>query len=636
MAINVIYNQSNYELSQRRKEIWDKYNKIILWGRKHPLRFAEHFLGLQFTDHQKYIFMNSWVSKFITWVMSRSSGKSYLSAPYVMTRSLLIPNHQTYIMSVTGAQSKETFKKMENLALGQIASVTGSTSVFLNELEKPNSNSQGFTHDKNSYHCHLYNGSSIYTLNSIINNTVGIRSNLNLYDEAGKIEKEFFALSKPFTVQNTDFITGKGINFDCYPKQFPNQIILASSAEDIFTELWESYKQGAMEMMMGNPEYFVCDIDCNFSLYPKMDGKPCTPLLTQSTIDEAIAQNEFRANREYYNKFDTTGGEDCLVRKTTLDKCSQSYFPVFEYEDGKKYVLIWDPSSKLDNSVIMVFEIFQDNEKGWMGKVVNCKNLIETKNNGEKKVIQKPDQLNIIKEMMLAYNGPGLEYKNIQKIVFDAGAGGGGFDMAQFIMPEWKGRDGKLHLGIIDKEDKYSKELISRFPSAVPILTLANFTKDKVDMYEKASDALNQGLIIFPKEMTARGEMEFERENADGDIELIYEKLSKEEIRACVEIDMLKYELMAMQKNKNSTSLKISYDTIPSKKNEGVKDDRADCMAMFCHYLMNLRATEKLNNYKKNTNNYAVLSNKRKIAQNNMFDRRPNPFSGRGDNPFKR
>ena len=76
MAINVIFNQFDYEISERKKEIWDKYNKIIQWGRKHPLRFAENFLGVQFTDHQKYIFMSTWTAKFIVWLMGRNSGKA--------------------------------------------------------------------------------------------------------------------------------------------------------------------------------------------------------------------------------------------------------------------------------------------------------------------------------------------------------------------------------------------------------------------------------------------------------------------------------------------------------------------------------------------------------------------------------
>ena len=76
MAINVIFNQFDYEISERKKEVWDKYNRIIQWGRQHPLRFAEIFLGLEFTDHQKYVFMSTWCAREIVWVMARNSGKA--------------------------------------------------------------------------------------------------------------------------------------------------------------------------------------------------------------------------------------------------------------------------------------------------------------------------------------------------------------------------------------------------------------------------------------------------------------------------------------------------------------------------------------------------------------------------------
>ena len=693
MAINVIYNQFDYEINQRKKEVWDKYNEIIQWGRMHPLRFAEIFLGLEFTDHQKYVFMSTWCAKEIVWVMSRNSGKSqfldtpvysaisdrgekypkktigdlkigdkiydengeltevihlnpiifedvfevefedgeiiecngehlwgvydafesnqdfkliiketqelynlmrlknkevisnrffvplcktlqtpnstrkaiinirktnqkkpmrcitvsnksglylcgnkatvthnsYLSAPYIMTRSMLIPDHSTYIMSVTGNQSQETFSKMEDLALGKIASVAGSTRVFVNEVIKQNSAQSGFVHDKNSYSCELFNGATIKTLNSVPKNIVGIRSNLNLYDEAGKIDREFFALTKPFTAQNTDFITGKGINTRCIPRQFPTQNILCSSAEDIFTELWSSYRLGAMEMMMGNKDYFVCDLDCRFSLHPKKNGKPMTPLVSKQVVDNAIAQNEFRANREYFNKFDLAGGQDCLVNKMTLVRNSRGYMPVFEHEEGKRYIIVNDPSSKVDNSIVLVAELFRDEEKGWMVKIVNCRNLIEKGKGGNKIILQKPQQIEIIKQMIVDYNGPHPDYVNLERIIIDAGSGGGGFDIAAWLMPGWVDSENQQHIGVIDLKDKYCKEREDTFKSAKDILTLANFTRDKVKMYENTSDALNQGLVIFPKDSNGRGEMEFENKDSEGNTVIEKVKMSQKQ-----------------------------------------------------------------------------------------------------------
>ena len=101
---------------------------------------------------------------------------SYLAAPYIMTRSILIPNHATYIMCPAGTQAQETFTKIEDLAKCKIQSVSGATKVFWDELIKAGT-SDGFVHDKNSYHCELFNGSTINTLNSNPKTIVGMRSN---------------------------------------------------------------------------------------------------------------------------------------------------------------------------------------------------------------------------------------------------------------------------------------------------------------------------------------------------------------------------------------------------------------------------------------------------------------------------
>lgn len=143
---------------------------------------------------------------------------SFMSAPLIMARSLLIPSHNTYIMGPTGSQSQETFTKLENLAKNNIASVVGVTSFFLDECVRINSKADPFTHDKSGYTVELYNGSTINTLNSVAKNVVGIRSSLNIYDEAGKIDRDFFALTLPFTVQNADFRLGGTLNTDIYPR----------------------------------------------------------------------------------------------------------------------------------------------------------------------------------------------------------------------------------------------------------------------------------------------------------------------------------------------------------------------------------------------------------------------------------
>lgn len=171
--INILFNDFSYEILPKQKEMFDKYCQIIQWGRRNPIRFMEQFLGLELTDHQKYILLSSWTPSTVVWLMSRSSGKSFMSAPLLMTRGLLLPNTNAYIMAPSGGQAQETFSKMEDLAKGNIASVLGVTQVFFEETMRQNAGTDPFVHDKNSYHVSLYNGSTINTLNSVAKNIVG-------------------------------------------------------------------------------------------------------------------------------------------------------------------------------------------------------------------------------------------------------------------------------------------------------------------------------------------------------------------------------------------------------------------------------------------------------------------------------
>lgn len=102
-----IINREN--LSQRKLEGYLKWSKIVQWGRRNPVQFAETFLGIEFMDYQRYCFANSWSKQFVLWLMSRNGGKSVLSAPFAMSKLLLYGNFEAYLLSLTSAQSQDTF-----------------------------------------------------------------------------------------------------------------------------------------------------------------------------------------------------------------------------------------------------------------------------------------------------------------------------------------------------------------------------------------------------------------------------------------------------------------------------------------------------------------------------------------------
>lgn len=147
-----------------------KLSQIIQYSRENPLWAVSNLFGISLLDYQAYVYMMSWTTPFCVWCQSRSSGKTTLGSPFIMAKSLLIPNFQGYILAGSGEQSKEMFQKIEKIAKKEIASFTGLTDIFYNETVKNVANADGFTHNPNSYEYKLYNGSKINTLNSIPDN----------------------------------------------------------------------------------------------------------------------------------------------------------------------------------------------------------------------------------------------------------------------------------------------------------------------------------------------------------------------------------------------------------------------------------------------------------------------------------
>lgn len=278
----------------------------------------------------------------------------------------------------------------------------------------------------------------------------------------------------------------------------------------------------------------------------------------------------------------------------------------------------------------MIAELFRDESKGLMVKIVNCVNLIELLPNGEKAIIQKPEQIEKVKQLLLDYNKGALDYDNIDLFSIDAGAGGGGFDIAAFLLNEWVDNEGKRHLGLIDENDPYMKLRMDDYPANIKKLQLFNFKRDKVQAYERTQQAINQGLVMFPKSLNVRNEMEIEEMASDGTVTLRYEKVSFDEMNSLTQIDLAKEEIVAMQKQKRPNGT-IVFELSPDAKQKNMHDDRVDCVAMICNRLMELRAQEALALEEKPHTGFQEMFNKQKGQSSSNST----PF-GRvgGANPF--
>ena len=591
------------ELTTKKLESYRKWTEIRLWGLRQPVKFAEFILGIEFLDAQKLVFMNSWTKKYILWAMSRNAGKSFMTAPFVVCKQLLIPNHQTYFLSGTHEQSIKTKKKIEDIAKKRISSVTGLTDVLDSESVKNVANTSGFSHLPSGWRYTLFNGSHGRSLSSDYDRNRGYRSSLNVYDECGFLDERLITNTLPFLTQDSSFALGKNIDIELEPIKMPNQALLCSSAGDMDKYFYKAYKNWSKQALMGNPNYYVADINADVVLHPYYNGKPYPKaLLTQEVIDDAMRQNKTKAMREYYNKFDSVGGDNQPFKRSTIILNSEFRIPEL-FNDGSdrnvKWALCYDPARKADNSICLVCKYYRDEKVGWKMKIVNCISFADIFKK-DKTPCQVTTQLEKLKELIVKYNGDGFaEWENVT-VFIDSGSGGGGQFYADFLCEDFTTKDGVKHRGLIDSTEM--KEYVSRFPNAYPALRLMSPTKWKVTMFSNALEMFNLNLISFTETYDNKGFItltEEDKNNKDEQISKVYD-LSFEEELALINIDLLKEEVIAMCKYENPNG-GVRFDISDEKKwTTSGFDDRAYCFAMAGHYLWELRHNDTLH---KNDNN---------------------------------
>ena len=566
----------------------------------------------------------SWVTPFSVWCQSRSSGKTTLLAPFTMAKSTLFSNYQTYILSGIGSQSQETFLKIEKIAKKEISSFTGLTDVFFNETVKNSANKDGFTHNPSSFKYQLFNGSATNSLNG---NAEGIRSkraNCIIFDESGFIPDELFISAMPFITQDSNFKLGGNIDINLLPKELPNQVIMASSASSTDTYFWERYKEYSKRMFLGDRRYFAIDVNAEIVLNPTYNGKKYPALLRKEVIDDAMKDNKEKGLREYYNKFSTEGGDEQAIKRSVIIRNSEIRLPTLCNNSGSRFIIGFDPSRSYDNSICMVGEIYLDADVGYKMKICNGVSFVDVSKK-KKTPMRTPEQVDFVKQMLLDYNGKGAaDYENIEALMIDAGAGGGGHILADYFMEDWKDSKGKTHKGLIDKVE--SADYISKFPNATDKLKLMNPKKYKVEMYDALVEMLGLDLISFTSEYDMKGYINI-FENTE--IEYVDDKNSKkkelqsnaklhtlsfEEELALKNIDLAKEEMVNIFRYDNKNGGR-TYDLSPDKKSK-MHDDRSYCMAMLGWYLQQKR---RENITKKKKTNKTDWSNAPKCVSSVSF-----------------
>ena len=605
-----------YAMSDRKLESLINIARIQKYYQCNPVRFIEDFFNITLLDAQAYIVARTWNCPNVLVLASRAFGKSTVIDLMLMAKDMLFCNVWTYIASGSGSQAEQTFMTLERLANDGIDEMRNSTGyIFKHEVEIKNAAGDGFSHGSDGFKYSLYNGSFTQTLNSNIDRKRGMRGSV-IFDECGFLSEEMLEVYGAFAAVNKGFASGRDRNgkmidpvrLRTFATNIPNQKFYISSASSTDTKYYKLYREFAKRQLMGDRDYCVVQVSCDIVLKPTIRGEVVNALLKKSDIETAVRTNPEKARREYYCEFTSDAGNEAIIRRGVIARNSETRVPLL-YNDtnDKKFIICYDPARSRDNSIITVFEIYQDKE-GYKLRIVNCVNMIDISNK-RRAPMQTPDQVDYLRQIILDYNGDTIEYKNIEAVMIDAGAGGSGKVIADMLMQDWTDSKGKRHHGLIDKETDrqlatgYSK----KYPNAVDKVRLIEPSKYKSIMYEAAIEMTTHNFINFTAEYDNKGYLtifqtdDAETAKAKKSIEdrLKKENLSEEEFSfrlkeelkkssvvktkmvkldsyqeiALANIDALKEELVNMRRIKRDSG-KDSFELIPEKVGK-LHDDRA-------------------------------------------------------------
>jgi len=135
-------------------------------------------------------------------------------------------------------------------------------------------------------------------------------------------------------------------------------------------------------MILGDPNYFVADINCDLVMKPTLMGKPIKSALTKEKIETAMKTNPEKARREFFNEFTTDAGADAIVKRGVITRNEETRKPLHYNDTGKKrFGFFYDPARQYDNSIVLVAEFYDsplpNGSSEVKASIVNCVNLID-------------------------------------------------------------------------------------------------------------------------------------------------------------------------------------------------------------------------------------------------------------------
>ena len=591
---------SSKELSQRKIEEYSKMSRIVQWGRKNPVKFCETFFGLKLIDYQAYCFMRTWIVQYALWAECRGAGKDTLAAAYFMTRLLLIPDYSLYISSNTYAQSVESFNKLRDIALKRIPNFKSATDIFAREVDKTGSNSETGFLQAPTCKFRIYNNSKMEALSSNLEAIRGKRGAVWFNETAWKTAEEL-AVVENFANVDSSFSTSTEKVRYIEPQQMPLQILYTSSVGDVTYPFFDKYKTFYKNMLVGNSNYFCFDINAYDVLYHStIDGVPIKSHLTEDKIMKDIEEDPDNADVELFNKFRKGGGSNAVVTMDELIRNSTTRKPLLYNDTGKKkFIFCYDPARNFDGSVLSIFQVINDKDVGYKLRLENVVSMVD-QNAKNKTPLPMPAQLEIIKDLMIKYNGErAAEWENIEFYI-DAGSGGGGISaVADQLMDDWTDKYGGKHRGIIDPDHKQYETARKKYTNAMPIVHLVDPQGYKKIMYDAISKMVKLNLIEFAnyenKDYIMVG-------NKDGGFDTV--KLTQDEQLALAQMHIAKLQLSYMCRY-DTPNGGVTYELAKDKKGH---DDHAYTMAEGGYALAVLRRSDLLQKPKQSNRNVSSLT----------------------------
>ena len=640
LGIDDIYTRKmNYPISNKKLEGFQRLNEERDYYQQNPVKFFEDFFRIQLLDSQAYLMQAAWPTKNVVVCASRAWGKSLWVVWFIMAKQMLSSEPwNCYIASGSSEQSATTFRKLEDVANDRITSLRGSTGkLFKNEVVVNAASGDGFSHNPSGFMYKVYNDAFTRTLSSNVDRGRGFRSDCVVFDECGFLDGNLIEVYKAFCAVDNSFATGfdeHGNSIDivrlmAMPQSPPKQLIYISSASSVDTEYYKIYRDYSKQMIVGDPDYFVANIDCELAMRPTIHNVPTVSALTRDMIEATMRTNPIKGRREYYCEFSEDAGADAIIKRGVITRNEETRVPLLYNDTGeKRFILAYDPARSMDNSVIGVMELYEetmiDGSKDLRGRIVNCANLMDV-GKKLKTPMQTPDQVRYLKQMILDYNGGIDSYGNIVNVYIDAGSGGGGVNIADYLMQDWETADGIVHRGLIDRE--YSADYVPRFPNAVNKIKLLSPTAYKSVIYEALIEMMNQDKISFTASYDNKGyltlfdideatltqekekiaerlqkkklnQKQFEEQMAEEldkiqSVNTRIQKLSWQEELALANIDAMKEEVVNMVRKKRDSG-RDSFDLTPEK-SRILHDDRSYVLAMLAYGLSQERRKLILN-----------------------------------------